>query len=322
MAQKVVIWFGPVSYNQVKRATLLDSDVFIVMGGGCTPNIPDAEKPKCQGSSYFSNMIEKYFDGQRYLPKLLRSKGVDPSSAELYIGSFSAGHGAVKKLCMHPDDRALIQVVSLSDSTYCSWPNKVPQASEGYVRMAVDAVSHPKLFVASASGSVDPAGKTPPGNACMLAIKNEVEKRAGMRFSESGYWPGTDPVPNKVYQLGNCILADFGSQITHPQHATLMAPQVWPQLVATWLNKPQECMAAAIIPQAAQGFGQDVAEGCSMWGRLPPGVSAELCVAKEPRIIIDEGPAWTATKLIWLGAGAVGAYALLRWAQRKTGAIA
>ncbi len=321
MAQKVVIWFGPVSYAMVKRATLVDADVFVLIGSGC----PAGEgAPACQGSSYFSNLIEKYNDGHRYLPKLLRSKGVNPDDAEVYIGSFSAGHGAVKKLCMSADDRALIQVVSLADSTYCSWPNKIPQASEGYARMAVDAVTHPKLFVASASAWADAAGNTPPGNACMLAIKDEVEKRVGMLFKEGGYWPLTDPTPAKVYQLGNCILADFGSRLSHPAHASLMAPQVWPSLVAMWLAKPQECLAAAVIAPSVQGLGAEEtgAEGCSMWGRLPAGVAAELCVAKEPRLVIDEGTVGAMAKLIWFGAGALGAYALLRWAQRRMGATA
>ena len=318
MAQKVVIWFGPVSYAQVKNASLLDSDVFILIGSGCPPG---QGAPACQGSTYFSNLIEKYNDGKRYLPKLLKSKGIDPSDAEVYIGSFSAGHGAVKKLCMAEEDRALIQVVSLSDSTYCGWPNKVPEASEGYVRMAVDAVNHPKLFVASASSNVDISGNTPPGDACMLAIKDEVERRVGLRFSETGYWPGTDPQPDKVWQLGNCILADFGAKLSHPDHALVMAPQVWPQLVAMWLTKPQECMAAAVLPQATQGFGVDAgaAEGCTMWGRLPPGVAGELCVAKQPQVYVDEGPWWTATKVISFAAGALGAYAILRWAQRRLG---
>jgi hypothetical protein len=329
---KVVLWIGPVSSSQVRAATIPDADQFIVIGGGCPAGGGD---PSCQGSTYFSNLAEKYFDGQRYLPKLLKAKGLDPNNVELYIGSFSAGHGAVKKFCMDPADRAIIQTVALADSTYCSWPNKVPQFSEGYVRMCVDAVTKPQLFVATSSASQDPAGNTPAGDMCMMAIKAEVEKRTGLQFAESTHWPTSIvPQPVKVYQLGNCILADYGSKLQHPQHATLLAPQVWSDLVTPWTRQPVECFnVASLEPTATHGFGQyryarsgfgsavagfgDAAVVCSMWGHVPSGVTPPPLIAKVPLVQVDDGGLSAAAKFAIFAAGGFAAYKLLMWAKAQ-----
>jgi hypothetical protein len=316
---KVVLWLGPVSSAQVRAATLPDADRFIVIGGGCPPGQGD---PSCQGSSYFAQLADKYFDGQRYLPKLLKSKGIDPQDVELYIGSFSAGHGAVKKFCMSPDDRALIAGIALADSTYCAWPNKVPQFAEGYVRYCVDAVTRPKLFVATSSASVDPAGNTPAGDQCMLAIKAEVEKRTGMQFSEATHWPASiTPAPVKIYQLGNCILADLGSRLTHPQHATLLAPQVWSDLVAPWAQQPIECFNVARIeppPASTQGLGQAPAPiVCSMWGHVPAGIVPSSTVAKMPVVQVDHGDLGAGGKVVLFLAGGLAAYGVLTWAKSR-----
>jgi hypothetical protein len=324
MATKAVIWIGPVSSAQVRAASIPDADQFIVIGGGCPAGQGD---PSCQGSTYFSNLAEKYFDGTRYLPKLLKAKGLDPNNTELYIGSFSAGHGAVKKWCMHPDDRALIKSVALADSTYCSWPNKVPQFAEGYVRMCVDAVTKPQLFIATSSSSQDPAGNTPAGDMCMMAIKKEVEKRTGLKFSESTHWPaGISPQPVTAYQLGNCILADYGPRLQHPQHATLLAPQVWPNLVTPWSRTPVECFSVAVLdqPVATQGLGAyrrrglgDAAVACSMWGGVPSGVTIPPLTLKDPNIQIDEGGMSVGAKLFAFAVGGAAAYALALWAKAQ-----
>jgi hypothetical protein len=318
---KVVLWLGPVSSAQVRAATIPDADQFIVIGGGCPPGGGD---PSCQGSTYFSNLAEKYFDGQRYLPKLLKSKGLDPNNVELYIGSFSAGHGAVKKFCMDPADRAIIQSVALADSTYCSWPNKVPQFAEGYVRFCVDAVTKPQLFVATSSSNQDPAGNTPAGDMCMMAIKAEVEKRTGLQFSESTHWPASiTPQPVKVYQLGNCILADYGPRLTHPQHATLLAPQVWSDLVTPWTRQPVECFnVASLQPVATHGLGRwsgfgDAATVCSMWGHVPSGVTPPPLIAKTPLVQVDDGSLSPAVKFLAFAAGGFAAYKLMMWAKAQ-----
>lgn len=305
---RVVLWLGPVASYQVAKATLPDADRFIVIGGGCGPGAGD---PSCQGSSYFSKLADGWFDGTNYLPKLLKSKGVDPTAdPEVFIGSFSAGHGAVKKFCMSPDDRRLIQGIALADSTYCSWPNKVPQFSEGYVRYCVDAVRGPRLFVATASASVDPAGNTPAGDQCMMAIKAEVEKRTGVQFRASPNWPaGINPQPVAVWQAGNCIFADYGSKLQHPQHATILAPQVWSQLVTPWTVAPQTCFPVAAAP--LDGLGDTwappagTAELCTMWGRWPSGAVVPA-LAEEPG---------AATKMLAFGAGGLAAFGVLRAIQ-------
>lgn len=313
---KVVLWFGPVATSHVAKARIPDADKFIVIGGGCPPGGGD---PSCQGSSYFATLADSWFDGKQYLPKLLRSKGIDPTGTDLevYIGSFSAGHGAVKKLCMSPDDRKLIQGIALADSTYCAWPNKVPAFSEGYVRYCVDAVLRPRLFVATASGSEDPAGNTPPGNKCMLAIRDEVEKRTGAMFSPTTFWPpGIDPQPVAAWQLGNCILADYGTRLTHPQHATRLAAQVWSQLVTPWTASPQSCFTVAALhpstvnaTQPLYGMGDapivDAPQVCSLWGRWPAGAA------------IPPPAGLNATeRLVAAGLGALVGYGTLRLVQR------
>lgn len=312
---KVVLWFGPVATSQVAKATLPDVDHFIVVGGGCPPGQGD---PSCQGSNYFSMLAETWFDGKRYLPKLLRLKGIDPASEpEVYIGSFSAGHGAVKKLCMSPDDRRLIQAVVLADSTYCAWPNHVAQYAEGYVRACVDAVKGPRLFVATASSNTDPAGNTPAGDVCMVAIRDEVEKRTGAKFRPSPNWPsGIAPQPVAVWQAGNCILADYGSRVSHENHARHLAAQVWQQLVVPWTIAPQTCFTVAAAAQGTQGVGDDwtppagTPSLCTMWGRWPPGSTI-------PQAPSDVG---AGSKMAAFGLGGALAYAGFelgrRWLER------
>jgi hypothetical protein len=305
---KVVIWFGPVATSQVTKARLPDADKFIVVGGGCPPGGGD---PSCQGSSYFASLADTWFDGKNYLPKLLRSKGVDPLlEPEVYIGSFSAGHGAVKKLCMSPDDRRLIQGIALADSTYCAWPNKVPAFSEGYVRYCVDAVTRPRLFVATASANEDPAGNTPAGNKCMFAIRDEVEKRVGAKFAPTTFWPaGIDPQPVAVWQLGNCILADYGSRVTHSGHAIQLAPQVWSQLVTPWTASPQSCFTVAALGSTSTVAPPSVAPGgqvCTLWGRWPAGaaIPPQASLSRTDRVFA-------------VGVGAVLAYGAARIVQHR-----
>jgi hypothetical protein len=310
---KVVIWFGPVSTSQLAGAALPDTDRIIVVGGGCPPGQGD---PKCQGSTYFANLAEQWNDGQRYLPKLLRSKGIDSNAAglEVWLGSFSAGHGAVKKLCMADADRKLITGVTLADSTYCGWAGKDAAASEGYVRMALDAVGGPRLFLATASSNEDPAGNTPSGMRCMAAIRADVERRAGIQFRPSPFWPAAiSPAPETVWQAGNCILAEYGARVTHPQHASVLARQVWQHVVTPWAGSEQSCFAVATSAPAIQGFGVDPwqpAEGkavaCTMWGRWPKG--------GVPPVIPDTGLG-QAGKLIAFAAGTVVAFMAARAAQ-------
>jgi hypothetical protein len=310
---KVVIWFGPASTSQLAGAALPDVDRLIVIGGACPPG---KGAPECQGSTYFSNLAEQWNDGQRYLPKLLRSKGIDAAAAglELWVGSFSAGHGAVKKLCMADADRALITGVTLADSTFCAWSGKDAAPSEGYVRMALDAVHGPKLFLATASSSEDPAGNTPSGMMCMAAIRAEVERRAGIRFRASPFWPAAiSPAPEAVWQAGNCILAEYGARVTHPQHASVLARQVWQHVVTPWAGSEQTCFAVATSAPAIQGFGVDTwqpdpgqAVACTMWGRWPQG--------GVPPVVAETGLG-QAGKLLAFGAGAVLAFAAGRAAQ-------
>jgi len=314
---KVVLWFGPVATSQVTKARLPDADKFIVIGGGCPPGGGD---PSCQGSSYFSTLADSWFDGKGYMPKLLKSKGIDPATPELevYIGSFSAGHGAVKKICMSSDDRKLIQGIVLADSTYCAWPNKVPAFSEGYVRYCVDAVLRPRLFVATASASEDPAGNTPAGNKCMMAIRDEVEKRTGAMFTPVTFWPpGIDPQPVAAWQLGNCLLADYGTRLTHPQHATKLASQVWSQLVTPWSTSSQACLTVAALQPTApvNGFGLEMGglpslpsgapQVCTLWGRWPKGAA-----------IPPPAGLSSTDRLLAAGLGALAGYGALRFAQR------
>jgi len=213
----VVAWLGPVNLQQVQNASIPGASkiVNITCTGDGSPSCAD---------------IAAGWTGPdgRVLPGLLASKGLDPGSS-IAIGAFSAGGSIAKRALMAQADRDQTRAVALADATYTTTEG----APEGFVRYAVEAAdpNSNKLFVATASSS--PNKNWPTGAQTLDMIRAEVEKRRGQRF-DMGQLPGVTPQPARVWRLGNVLFADYQNILPHGSHATVLAPQIWKNVIAPW----------------------------------------------------------------------------------------
>jgi hypothetical protein len=254
LVSRATIWLGPVSRAQIAGAVAPNSTLYVVPG---------------DGSTYFSTLAESWHtpDG-RYLPGLLAKLGI-PSGTEIFVGSFSAGHGAVRKLLLDAQDRAEIRAVLLADSTYSSWTSSDRTAVtpvEGYVRFALDAIANPNehLFLASASNS--PNGEYPNGSDTLAATAGEVVARAGQPLGLITDFPAAIvPAPPTAGRIGSAWFLDYAGVVTHPEHATLLAPQIWANILNPWLNRPPPTQVAST---GGGGFGAIVALGALAVGAV------------------------------------------------------
>jgi len=215
----LVVWAGPVAEFQVPGATVPGVERrFIPCVGDKTPNCPA--------------IAEGWTDAEgRRLPRMLEQLGYREDQIDnLYLGAFSAGGSVWKRLLMHPDDRAKVRAVMLADATYSS-PSIQP--IEGFVRYGVDALNGDKMFVATASASPNKNYGT--GEQVLDATRQEIERRAGVSFTEGGQVP-IDKQPDRLYTYGdNIVFADYGWQGGgHGLHPKI-APQYWQNVLQPWL---------------------------------------------------------------------------------------
>ena len=70
----------------------------------------------------------------------------------------------------------------------------------------------------------------------MRAAKAAIEERTGRLFVSRGDFFGIEPSPERVYQLGNVIFAEFPAHpLGHGHNA--IAGQVWEKIIQPWLAK-------------------------------------------------------------------------------------
>lgn len=233
-----VAWLGPVSPAlQVPDATL--------------PGIAArAVTCKGDGSPSCAQIAESWTDGSgRKLPNALRQLGLTEADLPLYLGAFSAGGSAVKRLLLDSRDRAPVSAVHLADATYTDWAKPgQPLPPEGFVRFALDALAGNKLFVATASSS--PNGSLPSGSQTLASMKAEIELRSGAPLVEGGTLPGLPVQPERLWRSpgGTVILADYAGRISHGDHANKLAGPVWVHLV-------QPFAAGGVLPPSPNGGG-------------------------------------------------------------------
>jgi serpin B len=229
---RAVLFFGPVGASQREGATIpgAEEHFFTCTGDG---------HPNCV------QQLGAYRDGAgRCLPGLLRHLGVQEGT-DLFIGAFSAGGSAVKRLLLSADDRAAIRSVVLSDATYEHWTDAQhtrPNVAEGYVAFALDALDGSKLFVATASTKPNNAAgvQQPSGSQTLARLAAEIGMRSGQPLEERATIPGYEtlvPAPDRVWTRGGVILADFGTKFAHAEHVTHIAPMLWPAVVQPWAER-------------------------------------------------------------------------------------
>jgi hypothetical protein len=106
------------------------------------------------------------------------------------------------------------------------------------VLYGMDTLADPSRHFFVATASSVPNKTLPSGSQTLAALRQEIERRSGFTF-EDVMLP-LSPPPDQAWRLGNIVFADYGFRITHPEHATLIAPQVWNTLLADWLSGAPE----------------------------------------------------------------------------------
>ena len=220
MGDAAVFWLGPVNLMQVDGATV---------PGARTVNLT-CTGDGSGGTPVCSGRMESKHAGGRYLPQIIPN--LSPTT-DVFIGAFSAGGKPVKEMLLaSPEDRAQIRAVMLSDATYAPWVGNKPEAHEGLVLYALQAIDGPYMFVATASAS--PNKDLPTGSQVIEALRQEIEARSGRSF-EPYQAPGVSPTPAKGWKLGNVYLFDHQMDVLHGDHAKVLARQYWQNLLLPWL---------------------------------------------------------------------------------------
>lgn len=236
------VWTGPVSAAQIGRAVLPGAELHFIQ---CTGD----GHPTC------GQMAEawKGADG-RVLPGLLEHAKITLGAGdELWAGAFSAGGQIWKRAMLQPEDRAQITGALMADAGYeAGWveKNKVAPFVEGFVLYALDCLGDGRLFVWTASGTPNPSVQHPgevypAGDQVLDATRAEIERRSGQTFEditsmqERWPWGAQLRAPTHVWRLRNVVLADYGTVYKHPEHATLVAPEVWTAIPAILASGPE-----------------------------------------------------------------------------------
>lgn len=222
------IWFGPVSLAQVQQ--------------------PGASLVQCtgDGSPNCGDLAEQR---GRDLDALAAHLGID--DPWLVLRAFSAGGSAVKRYLAREQSRARVLAVTLHDAVYEASRGVV---APGFLAFAREAAGGDRLLVATVSSA--PNGDRGSGSESLDALRAEIERETGRAFEPLSVLPGVDLEPVRAWRLGGVLFADYGSRLSHAEHATRLAPLVWSGLVEPWI---------------ADG-GSDVTQSAAPLGALLAGV--------------------------------------------------
>lgn len=243
--QDLVVWCGPISNELAKVQWAEPTRVLVVpMGIGsqydCSGSMKDwttEHHVDCHGSQAFGRLYQSLPQpsdlAETKSDSLLRRYGLEANVWRTQtIASFSAGHGLVEPLLR--ESPLAWDCVYLADSYYTGAPAVKP----GMAAFAERAVQGKALFIATCSASGN--AQTRACNECIAPLI----KRLDLKLTEV-VWPG--PVqPEKVWTRGKACIADFGSRVSHGDHAKVIAPPV----MQAWVSPT---MAAA--PVAITVFG-------------------------------------------------------------------
>ena len=279
------------------------------MPGSAWPPSFDCHAPAVPPQVTCDALRDSFKEGGRVLPGMLRSRGIDITQvSDVFVGSFSAGHGVMKGaggILANDADRALVRVVTLADSTYTSWldqAKRIPNPPDAYAKYAMDCLTSDRLFIATCSNHQ--AGIFPSGQETVRALVKEIEKRSGRKFTVTGagapisgfgdtalrlppVFAGVTPAPKTLYSLGNVLFADYDMTVPHGEHASKLMPQVWRNIVIPWWT-------AAPAPPGPSPVG-------------PP-------VDEQPE---DSGPGTVAKVFAFLGGAAAGYAGVRAWRRRS-----
>jgi hypothetical protein len=182
-------------------------------------------------SFYFTSLAGR---GEPGIDVLIRMAHLEPSAVKsVGIGGFSAFHGLANELLKEPESRKRINVVYLADACFGGTAPKEPK--QGYFAYATEAFKRNKLMIATTSGQAGVPvtytyeGRTVThgsGHDCVRQLYEAVQS-AVPRTERVPELPLGLPEPVRAVQAGNFIWLDYGTRISHAEHATkIMAPML------------------------------------------------------------------------------------------------
>lgn len=256
----VTIWVGPVFQSHAEKCVGYDSTLVAPY---------ECYAPARAGKVYCPNMARGYVDANgRVLPTLLADHGVDVKDVNnVYIGSFSAGFSVARQILMSDQDRALVRVVALADSSYSSGTNTNPDPTEGYVRYGLDCLKGDKLFVASASTNA--SGTNPSCADVLWAVAKEIGRRSGVApVVDQSPLQNLDPPPVTTISCGPTVMfGNWGGQarLAHNDHRDRLAPVIWSQIVNPWAQRVlQPGRPPVPVPPGGGGSGGGSSDNSAM----------------------------------------------------------
>jgi len=236
-----VVWAGPIS-GELRSVKWRQPTVVLVVNKGISDQYDCAgsmagwtteHTVSCIGSSAFGRLASSL--GSDILGALLAKSGIT-DAGKVTLASFSAGHGLLNPILKQSADR--VSAVMLFDSYYGA-------TKEGYLAAAQRAVRGDCVMVVTASGF---------GGANYSSC-NEYVKWMLQRIEplDDGalYWPKDLPQPLSVRTRGSFLYADFGTTISHGEHAKLLAAPI----IERWANPPTQGAPPWATDQAKPGGG-------------------------------------------------------------------
>lgn len=245
----VTIWLGPIHHPMADNCTAPGSTLLepvLCYEGSNGPQCPAL-------ASQFRD------PSGRTLPRLLAAAGVDIADVtSVYLGSFSAGYTLAKQILGNQEDRTLVRVVTLADSSYSTGTPSAPVPIEPYVQYGLDVLASggSKLFIGTASTNVG-AGKPTPA-AVLFAIADAIASRGGAAVTRSA--PALDaltPPPLESASIGQTIMfGNWGGQgrLAHNDHRDVLMPAIWQSIVDPWAKTSPVSGPVLGMPRWAAGM--------------------------------------------------------------------
>jgi hypothetical protein len=231
MKKHLIIIDGPVSvssFKNVKWSTPVD---FLAInhgiandGSNCSsPSNKYYNQPPCIGSGAFSNLGNSY-PKDNILSRIVSASGLSIKDySRVCIAGFSAAHGLNEIIAQDKSSRENLTCLYAMDSYYIGGS---PGLKKGYYEFGLLAKSdYSKAFILTTSDFAGPASMpylsgTDSIDPLLSKLNISTEKQIG-----------------KLYRSGNCLYTNYGTTISHAEHAVKIGPMNMEKIISPWMTE-------------------------------------------------------------------------------------
>lgn len=231
MKKHLIIIDGPVSvssFKNVKWSTPVD---FLAInhgiandGSNCSsPSNKSYNQPPCIGSGAFSNLGNSY-PKDNILSRIVSASGLSIKDySRICIAGFSAAHGLNEIIAQDSVSRESLTCLYAMDSYYTGGS---PSLKKGYYEFGLLAKSdYSKAFILTTS---DFSG---PSSMPYLSGTDSIDpllKKLDI---------STDKEIGRTYRNGNCLYINYGTTISHAEHAVKIGPMNMEKIISPWMTQ-------------------------------------------------------------------------------------